>query len=558
VTHHRTILDGSDVRAADAHIASILSAKSAAIGALNREGNGAMARRHRRASKRWSDSRSLKPVRSRAVRRSALAVVLGLTLLAVHLGGASAAVPLAADPMAGATMLETEHFRFAVQANSQVDANSFVATFGSVAERGYEELRSLFGASPIVAVPVLGIVQPAKISVNVYTDTAAFDEAKARTGRTEIDTLSTAADPTTLTIVVNLPLFANQSPLETENALRHATAHVLLGVASDFRLPRGFDEGMAQYVQRPTNEQIGRVVSLVQGANQRNALISWSDLNRPNPPVSDADLVSAQSYAVVAFLVDRYSLLTFQSFLGALRDQPDWRAAMKTAYGRQAHEVEEQWREFVPRWAAGGQTNLVAAFDLQPARDLFAAGNYAAAKSQLERSQRLFTDLGDQQRLAEVEALLAQCDIGLQAEQLMVQTQQALEHHTYDRALTLLAQVRLQYDQLPPEQRPVELIDTYTRLAQSGIDATNQLDEARRRSHSWGDYPEARAAAVSAGTSFSALGDEEMTNRSLALLDDLDNRQRRLVLMLAALAALTVAWLALWLWARGPSELDWK
>jgi type II secretory pathway component PulM len=37
----------------------------------------------------------------------------------------------------------------------------------------------------------------------------------------------------------------------------------------------------------------------------------------------------------------------------------------------------------------------------------------------------------------------------------------------------------------------------------------------------------------------------------------LDARQRRLVLMLGALAALTIAWLALWLWARGPAELEW-
>ncbi len=29
------------------------------------------------------------------------------------------------------------------------------------------------------------------------------------------------------------------------------------------------------------------------------------------------------------------------------------------------------------------------------------------------------------------------------------------------------------------------------------------------------------------------------------------------VLMLGALAALTIAWLAVWLWARGPAELEW-
>jgi hypothetical protein len=41
-------------------------------------------------------------------------------------------------------------------------------------------------------------------------------------------------------------------------------------------------------------------------------------------------------------------------------------------------------------------------------------------------------------------------------------------------------------------------------------------------------------------------------------LSRLDQRQRQIVLLLGALAVLTLAWLALWLWARGPSELDWR
>jgi hypothetical protein len=44
---------------------------------------------------------------------------------------------------------------------------------------------------------------------------------------------------------------------------------------------------------------------------------------------------------------------------------------------------------------------------------------------------------------------------------------------------------------------------------------------------------------------------------SQSVLDELDKRQRRIVLLLVALAVLTVIWLGLWLWARGPSELIW-
>ena len=140
----------------------------------------------------------------------------------------------------------------------------------------------------------------------------------------------------------------------------------------------------------------------------------------------------------------------------------------------------------------------------------------------------------------------------------MGQIQQSLERHTYDRADTLVAQTRAQYDQLPAPQRPTDLIDTYAAMAADGLRATLDLEAAQRLSDRWADYPEARGAAVDAGATFARLGDEEQYQTTRGLLDDLDARQRRLVLMLGALAVLTIAWLALWLWARGPHELDWR
>jgi hypothetical protein len=35
-------------------------------------------------------------------------------------------------------------------------------------------------------------------------------------------------------------------------------------------------------------------------------------------------------------------------------------------------------------------------------------------------------------------------------------------------------------------------------------------------------------------------------------------RQRRLVLLFGGLALLSAAWLTLWLWARGGTQLDWE
>jgi hypothetical protein len=232
---------------------------------------------------------------------------------------------------------------------------------------------------------------------------------------------------------------------------------------------------------------------------------------------------------------------------------------MVRAYGHKAEDLQQQWQEWLPRWIAGDwRDNLVTAFDLEPARQLFNEARYAEAKLLLDNSLLLYSDLGDRERQDEVQDLLDQCDTGLQAEALMAQAQQALEHHTYDRAQALLLQARAQYERLPEEHRPTELLETYEQLAAQGLAATASLDDAQRLGRSWGDYPEARSAAVGAGTIFAQLGDEEMVARAEAVVADLDARQRRLVLMLGALAALTGAWLALWLWARGRPDLRWR
>ncbi|MCP6769838.1 hypothetical protein NL529_33830, partial [Klebsiella pneumoniae] len=78
-----------------------------------------------------------------------------------------------------------------------------------------------------------------------------------------------------------------------------------------------------------------------------------------------------ESYATVAFLVDRYGMRTFRDLVTAMATQPDWRPAMRAVYNRDPGEVEKQWRDNVTAWAAGDwRINLVASFDLNPAREM--------------------------------------------------------------------------------------------------------------------------------------------------------------------------------------------
>ncbi len=477
-------------------------------------------------------------------------ILAALALLAI------AAAPVrdvrAVEPPGGLTTdwdtAETEHFRFFVQRNDEMTAGAFRDAFGPYAETAYEELSLLYKTAA-----------GRKITVYVYADAAGYEAAVAATGRNELAGVTAYADPRNLDIAIPLSRFAAYSELEAENQLRHAVSHILTGIASDFRIPRGFDEGIAQYVERPNTPKLARLAAIVQAANQRSELPSWSNLNR-DQPIDDDDLITAQAYAVVAYLIQHHGLPEFQRFLVELRTAANWREALRVAYyPTDANTLEKMWREKVTRWVTSDwRWNLVAGFDLEPAKQLLARGSYRAAQDALQLSEQLFRALDDTRRRDEVEMLQAQCAIGIQAEELMADTQQALERHSYDRAQVNLAKAKDQYALLPPEQRPDDLIAAYERLIADGTTAERKLEEALARAHNWGDYPEARAAALEAGTLFARLGDEERRSQAQDVLADLDTRQRRLVLMLGALAVLTLAWLALWLWARGTPEVQWE
>jgi hypothetical protein len=455
--------------------------------------------------------------------------------------------PPPADPPEGFTSTETEYARIHVEPGAEIDADAFARSWGLLIDDGLDQLESFL--------PPL----EDKIDIYVYVSDGSYATATAAARWRELEATDVLANPGRGDIAVNSVALAQRTPLEAENALRHAMSHVAAREASGGRIPRGFDEGLAAYFERPVAARLARHAALVQNARAGGDLVSWSDLNRPAAPDMPPPVLTAHAYSMVAFLIDRHGPRVLGDFIAALADEPDWRAVLRTTYSRAPNELEAQWAESLPRWTTGGwRTNLLAAFDLQPARDLLELGHYATARRQLEQSLRLFTDLGDNEGIAEVGTLLGLTDTGLQAETFMSQAQAALEHHDYDRAQTLLQQARSQYDRLSAGQEPAELIAAYDELARAGVQAALDLESARQLSLRWADYPMARASALAAGAGYARLGDDTGRSQTAEVLESLDSRQRRLVLLFGGLALLSAAWLTLWLWARGGTQLDWE
>jgi len=121
----------------------------------------------------------------------------------------------------------------------------------------------------------------------------------------------------------------------------------------------------------------------------------------------------------------------------------------------------------------------------------------------------------------------------------------------------LLDQAEIQYAALPADQVLGGLLTAYRDRANQGIKALGQLAEAKRLAKSWGRYPEARKAAEAAGTTFASLGDADNRAQADGVITTLDNRQRRLVILVGSLALAVLVWLGLWLRSRGKPVLQW-
>jgi hypothetical protein len=470
-----------------------------------------------------------------------------IALLATAIPAAAwQAAPRATSP-AGFSSAETEHARIYVEPGGESDAEAFARSWGLLVDDALDQLATFL--------PPL----PGKIDVYVYVSDASYAKATAAVLRPEPDAVDVLANPGEGDIAVNLSALSRLTPLEAENALRHALAHVAARAASRDHVPPGIDEGLAAYFERPVAAQMARHAALVQNARAGGHLLTWADLNGDLRPDVEPPVFIATAYSMVAFLIDRHGPRALGELIASFGSDPNWASALQNVYGQAPDELEAEWNESLPVWTTGGwRTNLLAAFDLQPARNLLAQGHYASARRELEQSLRLFTDLNDAPDIATVESLMQETDVGLQAETSMTQAQAALEQHDYDRAQALIAQAREQYGKLTTTRAPRELLETYDALARSGAQAEVDLERARQQSPRWADYPTARAAALSAGTAYAQLGDTEGLARAHALLDELDGRQQRLVLLCAGLALLCAVWLALWHRARAGATLDWQ
>ena len=166
-------------------------------------------------------------------------------------------------------------------------------------------------------------------------------------------------------------------------------------------IPLGFAEGYAIYSERPNPPINARKSFQVQTAYDQEELISWFIINHSDTS-NDPELVNAESFAIVGFLIRQYGLPEFQAFMANMQTAETWRNAVKEAYEPATSDsLERQWREKLPLWFAGNwKWNLMSGFDFSAATEFLANGNFTAAKNALLVSEQLLRDVEDPELFA--------------------------------------------------------------------------------------------------------------------------------------------------------------
>lgn len=343
-------------------------------------------------------------------------------------------------------------------------------------------------------------------------------------------------------LVVIIPQTQSQTPDEVQNNIRHELTHLVAAELSEDRLNVGFQEGIAQYVERPSRELEAKIQSL-RRAFQNGRLFTWSDLDDRDTVYRDPDVSYPQSLSVVAFLVERYSFARLRDFLTVSGRSSGYRSALERAFGVSPADLEQQWNDWLPTYLDGGyKNNGLTAYDLSQARELLDQGRYAEAQTELDTAIEWLSKTDQADVLQEAEGLLEQSLAGQQAQALAIEARVALDQADYDRATDLVAQARRAYQELG-DNRQDAVLAAYAERAERGKRANAALEQARALAQGL-RFPQARAVADQAASEYLALGDRARADQALALRASLDGRQTLLgglLLLLGLLGIVTSA-----------------
>ncbi|MDX1524291.1 MAG: peptidase MA family metallohydrolase, partial [Anaerolineae bacterium] len=401
-----------------------------------------------------------------------------------------------------------------------VEEAEYYATF---ADDIYDQLAAVFSTSPPIPVNLrLFPTEQSYFQVNPIAERIPGVVAHALNSREEI--------------AIAIPRTRFLTEEELINNIRHEMTHLFASYLSDGNLTAGFQEGIAQYLEQPT-ENAAFDPSLLAQALEQDRLLTWAELDQSQEVYNDPQVAYPQSLSVAAFLIDRYGLEKFILFLRVSAQEPGYRSALEATYGQSADQLEAEWLAYLPEYIAGRwQINAIYAYDLSDMHRLVEQAAYSDAATRLNEVIGLLEATDQHETLAEAELLLAQARQGQAAGALADTARAALQAGDYPSAieqgnLALAAYESLEYRERIPE------IQTYIYRAELGQGALNQLAEGERLLDTFRFF-EADRQIYQATELLQQLGNDSAAAQGEQLLIASSSRQRWLVYAIIGVALL--------------------
>lgn len=443
----------------------------------------------------------------RPISRALVALLFALLFVAAPIAHAQAAPPRAAQTQTTEWReLRTQRFAL-VYTDDQATTAQIYADF---VDGLYDEIAAIFGHR--VATPVTLRLYP---SLESYYDVNPL--ARGLTG------VVAHADYRRHEVVVIIEQTAQQTPDEVQNNVRHELTHIVASDLSESRLNVLFQEGLAQYVEHPSRE-LENKIQLLRAVLANDSLMSWSELDDRDTFYRAAQISYPQSLSIVAFLVERYSFEKVRELLTVAAHSSGYRSALQRAFGVSPDTLEEEWRDWLPSYLAGGyQRNALVAYDLTKAETLLAKGRYADAQQELEAAIEWLRSANQPTVLQQAQALLETSVGGQRAEAIANEARAALETADFARAAALTQQAQQAYATLG-DQRQDAVLQDYANRAARGLAADRLLQQAEALGATW-RIPQARALADRAATEYAALGTPQRVAAAQALRAGMDRWQ---------------------------------
>lgn len=280
-------------------------------------------------------------------------------------------------------------------------------------------------------------------------------------------------------IAIAVPRTRGLAEAELINNIRHELAHFFASFLSDGKLKAGFQEGIAQYLEKPT-DHTNYDPAILKQAFEEDRVLTWAELNQAEAVYSDPQVAYPQALSIVSFLVDRYGLSTLLEFLKVTATEPGYRSALAAAYGKSADDLEAEWLAYLPEYLDGRwKINAIYTYDLSRVRELVNKAAYTDAEAELAQIVGLLETTNQRETLAEAEALLARAHQGQAAAALADETRQALITGNYTLAREKGRQAVAAYEALGYRERLPE-IQVYLHRAELGQGALDQLSQGEQ------------------------------------------------------------------------------